>query len=203
MPLTEARRDVLYALRRRGESTVDDLASALGMTVSGARQHLNELAADDLVVARDEPRGGRGRPRSLYRVSAVADDLFPKAYGELTNELLGYLDDDIETMLFDRRRDQRIIEAESRLAGLDLAGKVAELASILDRDGYLATSEAVEDGFVIVERNCAIAAVAAAHPGACRSELEFIRTVLPETAVERTHHMVQGATHCGYSIVPR
>lgn len=202
LPLTEARRDVLYALRRRGECTVDDLAATMGMTVSGARQHLNALADADLVVTRREVAEGRGRPRLLYRVAAAADGLFPKAYGELTNALLGFLDAETEAMLFDRRRDQRVAEATERLAGRDLEGRVAELTAILDRDGYLASWEPVDDGWVIVERNCAIASVAAAHPGACRSELEFIREVLPDAEVERTHHMVHGETHCGYAVRP-
>ncbi len=204
MPLSEARRDVLYALRRRGEATVEQLAGALGMSVSGARQHLRSLEEASLVVARPESSPGRGRPAFVYRVSAEADGLFPKAYGQLTNELLGYLDPDLEASLFDRRRDQRIEHARQRLAGKDLEGRVAELAAILDGDGYLATWDATDDGsYVIVERNCAIAAVAQAHPGACRSELEFISAVLPDADVTRTHHMVQGETHCGYQVVPR
>ncbi len=204
MPLSEARRDVLYALRRRGEATVEQLADALGMTVSGARQHLRALDDAGLVVSRREASSGRGRPAFVYRVSAQADGLFPKAYGELTNELLGYLGADVESSLFDRRRDQRIDNARERLAGRELEARVAELAAILDRDGYLATWEVAEDGsYVIVERNCAIAAVAQAHPGACRSELEFISAVLPDADVVRTHHMVQGETHCGYRVTPR
>lgn len=202
-PLTDARRDVLYAVRRRGEATVDQVADTLGITVSGARQHLAALADAGLVVTRDLPREGRGRPRQVFRTTPAADDVFPKAYGALTNELLDYLDDDIEQLLFDRRRDERIARAEPRLEGKDLAGKVDELARILDEDGYLAHSRANDDGtFDIIERNCAIATVAASHPGACRSELEFIRTVLPDAAVERVSHIASGAAECGYHVTP-
>ena len=38
--LPAGRRAVLYALRRRGEATAEQLAGQLEMTVSGARQHL-------------------------------------------------------------------------------------------------------------------------------------------------------------------
>lgn len=63
---------------------------------------------------------------------------------------------------------------------------------------------AQDDGtFDIVERNCAIATVAVAHPGACRSELEFIRAVLPEADVDRIAHMVTGAPECGYRVSAR
>lgn len=202
-PLTEARRDVLYALRRRGEATVEEVAESLGMTVSGARQHLSALAEAGLVTSRDAPRTGRGRPRAVHRVTSLGDQVFPKAYGELTNELLGYLDADAQRVLFDRRAEARVDRAEARLAGLDLSERVDELARILDEDGYLASSRRNDDGtYDIVERNCAIATVAAAHPDACRSELDFIRAVLPDATVDRLTHMVAGAAECGYRVVP-
>src|SRR5437016_69311 len=85
------RRAVLYAVRRRGEATAEQVAEQLGMTVSGARQQLSALVADGLVDAVELPRPvpTRGRPTLAYAVTARADALFPKAYGELTNELLG------------------------------------------------------------------------------------------------------------------
>ncbi len=91
--LPEGRRAVLYALRRRGQATADDIARQLDMTVSGARQHLAALVDDGLAEATELPRpaGQRGRPQLAYTVTDKADGLFPKAYGELTNELLGYV----------------------------------------------------------------------------------------------------------------
>lgn len=202
-PLTDARRDVLYAVRRRGEATVDDVAQSLDMTVSGARQHLDALVELDLVVGRDLPRQGRGRPRRVFRTTATADDLFPKAYGELTNELLDLLDDDLERELFDRRRRARTDRARQRLAGRDLPDRVVELARILDEDGYLAFARTNDDGtFDIVEQNCAIVVVATDHAEACRSELAFIRDVLPDAHVDRISHIVSGATECGYRVTP-
>ncbi len=205
LPLSEARRSVAYALRRRGDATVDDIASALNITVAGARQHLTALADQGLVATYEEAPAGRGRPRLRYRLTTAADGLFPKAYGELTNELLGYLeDDDLEALLFTRRRDERIARAENRLGKKPLAERVVELAKILDEDGYMAASEALPDGsFVIAEQNCAIAIVASQHPGACRSEIEFIQAVLPDATVERTSHIVAGDIRCAYRITPR
>ena len=40
-PLPAGRREVLYAIRRRGEATAEQVAEQLAMTVSGARQHLS------------------------------------------------------------------------------------------------------------------------------------------------------------------
>ena len=55
-PVSAAQRSVLYAVRRRGEATVADVASMLDMTASGARQHLGALADAGLLEAGDAAR---------------------------------------------------------------------------------------------------------------------------------------------------
>jgi DeoR family suf operon transcriptional repressor len=209
-PLPAGRRAVLFAVRRLGDASVDDLARELDMTVSGARQHLTALVDLGLVDASEVPRGPgeRGRPQLAYHVTELADAVFPKAYGALTNELLGYLDDeDAGTVdrLFTRRRETRIANARARLAGKrSLKAKVDELAAILDDDGYLASAEPMgRNRYRLVEHNCAIAAVAQKYGQACTSEIEFIRAVLPEATVERVQHMRQGDRHCAYEITAR
>jgi DeoR family transcriptional regulator, suf operon transcriptional repressor len=208
--LPAGRRAVLYALRRRGEATAEQVAEQLGMTVSGARQHLTALTGAGLVDATEltsaEPK--RGRRTLAYSATAAADQYFPKAYGELTNELLGYVADrDPELLedLFAQRRQHRIDNARARLEGKRTLGtKVAELTRILDEDGYLATHERVGPGvYRVIEHNCAIWAVAQRYGQACTSEIDFIRASLPEAEIERVQHMVAGARHCAYEIKAR
>ena len=207
-PITESRRTLLYALRRRGEATAEQLAEQLGITLSGARQQLTALQDDGLVESVEAPKTGRGRRPLVYSITARADTLFPKAYGELTNELLGYIGDTDPSLLddvFARRRDARVAAATARLTKKrTLGAKVAELTRILDEDGYVATSERVGPSvYRVVEHNCAIWAVAQRYGQACTSEIEFIRAVLPEADVERVAHMVAGARHCAYEITAR
>jgi DeoR family suf operon transcriptional repressor len=206
-PLPAGRRAVLYGVRRLDAATVDEVAELLDMTVSGARQHLAALADQGLVETSEQPRraGERGRPRLTYRVTDLADALFPKAYGALTNELLGYLDDEdasVVDRIFARRRDERIRRGAARVAPkTTLGAKVREVAEILDEDGYLATAERIGTGtYRVVEHNCAIATVARRYGQACSSEIEFLRAVLPGTSIERTKHMVAGDQHCAYEI---
>lgn len=205
-PITEAQRTVLYALRRRGEATAEQLAEKLGMTVSGVRQHLATLIDRGLVDSADRPRtpGRRGRTEQIHHLTDRAEPLFPKAYGELTNQILGYLEPEAVAELFAQRRNDRIAAAECRLSGkADFAGRVEELATILDEDGYLASFEADgTGGFLVTEHNCAILTVARDHSHACSSEIEFIRAALPDATVERLTHMVAGAHSCSYAIRP-
>ena len=204
--LSPAQRAVLYAIRRRGEVDTETLAAALDMTVSGARQHLVALADGGLVSLADAPRvpGRRGRVSRVARLTDRAESVFPKAYGELTNELLGYLTPESVDAAFDRRRDTRIEAGVARIAHRSpFAEQVRELARILDEDGYLADCRELDDGtFTVTEHNCAILSVAREHPHACASEIEFIRAVLPDATIERTEHIVSGAHGCTYAIRP-
>ena len=200
--------DLVTALKYAGEATADELAAELGVTVSAVRQQLEGLYTEGLVERRAEVRG-RGRPAHLYQLTRAAEPLFPKAYGGLTTELLGYVadaDPDLVDGIFDRRRQRRLEGAQARLAtvGDDFSARVAELARILDEDGYLAAWEQLPDGsFRIVEHNCAVLDVAERYGQACSSEIAFLRQALPEARVERVSHMIAGAHSCAYEIVPR
>jgi DeoR family suf operon transcriptional repressor len=203
--LAPTKRTLVNALKKAGELGVEDLAQAAGLTVSAVRQQLTGLQRDGLVSVA-EKRSGAGRPRHLYRLTPAADALYPRAYAELTNELLDYVgqsDPDLVETIFDRRRQRRIEGARARLETGTFPEKMRELARILDEDGYLAEALSNDDGtFTIVEHNCAILGIALRYGQACGSELEFIRAVLPQARVERTSHMITGASHCSYVITP-
>ena len=203
--LPPTRQALLRELKHAGEARAETLAERLGITVSGVRQQLAALQGDGLVSWR-ELRSGPGRPKHLWTLAPAGEALFPQAYDELSNELLDGVAAEDPAMLdrlFTRRRERRIEQARTRLAGLDLADRVAELAGILDRDGYVATWFSQPDGsFLVVEQHCAIFAVARRYRHACSSEIEFIRAVLPDATVERVAHIVEGATRCAYEIRP-
>ena len=199
------RRGILMALKKQGRMRAEDMAAQLGITTSAVRQHLTGLHSDGLVEF-EEVRGGPGRPKHLYRLTPAAEELFPKTYSDLTNELLDYagstqpgLVDD----LFEMRRRRRADEARARLDGKDFDGRVEELTKILDEDGYLADAERLDDGsWRIVEHNCAILGVASRFGQACSSEIGFLRDVMPDAEIERTHHMMGGAHMCAYAVRP-
>jgi len=201
MPTT--RRAILLALKRNGSMHAHDLAQHLGITVAAVRQQLLRLSQDGLVTHRRDP-DGRGRPSHSYELTPSAEMLFPKRYGDLTTELLGYLggpDSPEVTELFEHRRQRRLAEARSRLVEMTLDDQVAELTRILDEDGYLADVERLDDGgWRITEHNCAILSVATGFRQACSSEIAFIRDALPGARVERVAHLMDGAHVCAYEV---
>ena len=207
--LPPTRRALLIALRKGGEARAEELAAQLDITVSAVRQHLQSLAAADLVAHREE-RAGPGRPRHVYRLGAAAEALFPRSYGELTVELLDYIGDEDPELVaraFERRRRARVERVRERLEGLAFDARVAEVARVLDEDGYLAEAERLPGdpdgdgaGWRIVEHNCAILAVAQRYGHACGAEIAFLREVLPDADVTRVSHILTGATACTYEV---
>ena len=201
--IPETRRSILARLKREGECSSDGLAKGLGITSTGTRQHLSGLERDGLITRR-EHREGRGRPKFMYTLTPAGDALFPRTYSELTNELLGYVEEEDAEMvrrIFDRRAERRLQDAMKRTEGLSLAEKVPVIARILDEDGYLADFEHRGDGsWTITEHNCAVLSVAQRYRHACGSELQFLEAALPEAEVVRTAHRLAGGHVCRYEI---
>ena len=201
--MAPGRRAVLTHIKQAGEAAAEEMAAALGVTASAVRQHLAALEEDGLVAHRDL-RPGPGRPRRRYCLTAAAESLWPKRYGQLANQLLGFVEDAdpaLVDLAFERRRRQRVERARVRLGAMSFDRRVGELARILDEDGYLAGAEQLGRGhWRVVEHNCAILDVARRYGAACRSEIEFLREALPDARVERVQHMMSGAHVCAYDI---
>ena len=206
--LPTTRRAILNLLKRNGPLDAAAVAKELGLTVAAVRLQLSRLEDDGLLAHTDEVPGGagRGRPRHVYALAPAAEALYPKRYGDLTTELLGYLggpDDPRIDELFEQRRQRRVAGALPRTADLPFDEQVAALTAILDEDGYLADAERLDDGsWRITEHNCAILTVAHGFSQACTSELAFIRDALPGATVRRVAHLMDGAHVCAYVVIP-
>jgi DeoR family suf operon transcriptional repressor len=206
--LPTTRRAVLNLLKRQGPLDAAAVAEALGLIPAAIRLQLSHLEEDGLLVHRDELPGaaGRGRPRHVYELTSAAEALYPKRYGDLTTELLGYLGGPGASQvdaLFEQRRQRRVAGALPRTADLPFDEQVAALTQILDEDGYLAEAEKLPDGsWRITEHNCAILTVAHGFSQACTSELAFIRDALPGATVRRVAHLMDGAHVCAYVVSP-
>jgi DeoR family suf operon transcriptional repressor len=206
--LPTTRRAILNLLKRNGPLDATAVADELALTPAAVRLQLTRLEEDGLLTHSDEvPEGtGRGRPRHVYGLAAAAEALYPKRYGDLTTELLGYLggpDDPRVDELFEQRRRRRVAGALPRTVDLPFDEQVAALTAILDEDGYLAEAERLPDGsWRITEHNCAILTVAHGFSQACTSELAFIRDALPGATVRRIAHLMDGAHVCAYVVSP-
>src|SRR5687768_13987932 len=93
--LAENQRRILdFLLSRPSGATLDELAAHLGITKTGVKEHVIKLQNYGYLNHEDE-RGGVGRPRRRYLLSAEGQEVFPRQYSWLSNVLLELLAEDL------------------------------------------------------------------------------------------------------------
>jgi predicted ArsR family transcriptional regulator len=199
------RRTVLELLKWNGPMTAAALGDALGVSVVAVRRHLEALERDGLV---HQPTrvAGRGRPAHVYALTEAGHARFPRNYDQLLHYLLRAARDEFGPgaveRLFGHRQRALCERYRDRTANRPLDELARTLAEIQDENGYMAEWTADPDGgYLICEHNCAIPAVAAEHPAACRYELALLQELAgPGTTVERVAHIGSGDHVCAYRL---
>ncbi len=204
----QPRRAILDLIKRRGPQTVADLRDVLGISGVAVRRHLAALERDGLVDQSTRP-SGRGRPAYVYTLTEAGQDLFPRNYHLLVEQVLDAVGDrfgpDAVEQLFAHREQALATTYASRTTGRALPELAQALAAIQDENGYMAECGPAGEGeYRVAEHNCAIARVASAYPAACAHELALFRRLAgPEVTVERIAHMQAGDPVCAYRLRSR
>ena len=198
---------LLFLLKTKGPQTAAALGTRLQITPEAARQQLLRLSEEGMVCAKSEIRGV-GRPAQVYHLAPAAQRRFPDTHAELAAQLIGEIrvvlgEDALEKLIRVRETGTRK-RYEALLSGeRSLAGKIARLADIRNKEGYMATWEKEEGGsYLLVENHCPICAAASACVGFCRSEQAIFEHLLGRNVrVERVEHLLAGARRCAYRII--
>lgn len=162
-------RGKIVVLLRRARRTVDDLASAVGLTDNAVRAHLATLERDGLVQQRGVRRG-EGKPASLYELTAEAERLFSKAHAPVLSQLLAVLEertsaDELTAAL--REVGQRLADGAPTPHGSPRA-RLESAARLLATLGGLAEVESNDaEALRLVGYSCPLGSVVDEHPQAC------------------------------------
>jgi predicted ArsR family transcriptional regulator len=210
--LSDAKRRITERLKRVPSATVPELAREFGLTDTAVRQHLESLESNGLVErAPPPPPTSRGRPAVRWRLTQVANELFPDRHADLTVELIGSIrsalgEEALEQVLAARGRAQ-LAAYQSAMPDPTVSTvpvRVRRLAEIRTAEGYLAEARDDVDGSVVlIEHHCPVCEAAAACQGLCRTEIELFRATLgDDVTVERVQHLLAGDQRCAYRITP-
>jgi len=158
----------IITLLRRSSHTVEELAQALDLTHTAVRAHLAALERDGLVQQRSERRGS-GKPSSVYDLAPAAEDLFPKSYGQLLDQLLEVLPgrmtpEEVETLL---REVGRRMAAQWKIPPGELRVRLEAAVEVLNELGGLMERETGGETLWIRGYRCPFAAVVLEHPEVC------------------------------------
>lgn len=203
-PATTAER-LLLRLKLGGPQRAAELGAQLGIGGEAARQQLTRLAAQGLVAALPEV-GRVGRPHLRWRLTEAGNRRFPDAHAEMTVQLIQTIraalgEEVLERVIADRAQATLAAYLAEIAMGADLPTRLAQLAAIRTREGYMAEWYADGAGYVLVEHHCPICAAARACQAFCRNELELFQAALgPGVRVQRTAHMLADESRCAYRI---
>lgn len=204
----KSRDQILYLLKMQGPQTASTLAEHLQVSPMAVRQHLQALQAMQLVTYQQQRRP-LGRPVKLWQLTERCTNSFPDSHGDLMVDFLRGVETVFGTAGLEKvlaERTQRQIENyRVRLSEFpdaeDWRGRVAALACLRDREGYMAEAIEQPDGsLLLVENHCPIRSAAASCHLLCRCELEIFKSVLGDVSIQRVEHSLQGDRRCAYSI---
>ena len=195
----DSKRDTILAfLKTHGHATLGEIATHLEVSKQGALRHLEALEASGLASVSPAEGHRPGRPENVYRLTAAAGERFPDGHRELTGELVDFMSTEQLRQFFERRAARLEAEYAPRLAGLDFASRVRELARLASEHGHMAeVVDLGEGGLAIRHCNCPIQDVAARTGLPCVNEQQMYERLLG-AEVARTTWMADAADDCTY-----
>ena len=196
----DSTRGQIVTILRASPSTVEELARKLDLTDNAIRAHLLTLERDGLVRQGGLRRGPR-KPHFTYELTPEADNLFPKAYDALLNQLIGVLKNRLEPAEIEEvLRDVGRAIASDTPGGekADLESRVHIALKVLEAIGGSAEIERHEDKIVIRGNGCPLAAAVSVHPEVCRLAETLVAEIVKVPVEERCNR--EGSPKCRFEI---
>lgn len=198
----DSTRGRIVGLVRRGVGTVEELAKELQVTDNAIRAHLATLERDKLVERRGTQPGSR-KPHFAYVLSSEAEELFPKAYSTLFNQLLAVL----KRQLAPEQLEMVLREVARSLAEGNKPSKNESTKNRVQR--ALAAMESMGGAPNLIDENgkqsvtsvssCPFDTAVAMHPEVCRLAEIFLSEV---TGLELREHCRKGEQpKCSFELV--
>ena len=178
--------------------TVNDLAAQLGLTDNAVRANLLSLERDGLIRQRGLQRGTR-KPHFAYELTSEAENLFPKAYDTLLNQLIKVLKGRLtpKTLKEVLREVGRSL-AGNQSSGGNLESRVGKGLMALEAMGGSARVEKKDGKLFIRGGSCPLGTAVAEHPEVCQLAESLLSKIIGATVRERCDR--EGAPRCTFEI---
>lgn len=193
---------ILQTLLKRPNSTINDMAEAVGINPISVRHHLTNLQMEGLVEAQEE-RHGVGRPRLTYFLTEDGMERFPTRYLRLTSRLLDQLKSSLPQpmvrQLFTEMAASLANEYSEQMQGLSMEERLNLVRDLLAEEGFTVEWEKVEGQYRIHEITCPYLQIGQNHPEVCTVDQTLISKMLAVPA-EKVQCILDGNSHCTYIV---
>src|SRR5207245_3662822 len=153
----------------------------------------------EITITRLAERGRTCRPATSYSLPDAGDHLFPKNYDLLNvavlDAIVGELGPEASKRVLRRVTDERVAADEATVRGLPLEKRVEALKNLYYQSDPYMDAEKVDDGFILVERNCPFFTTAMRRPGICSISVNALIRLLG-VRVEREERFQSDAGRC-------
>ena len=198
----DSTRGRLVTLFRGTTKTVNELAEELELTDNAVRAHLLSLERDGLIKQSGIQRGTR-KPHFAYQLTEEAEQLFPKAYDALLNQLIAVLKGRLTPLAL----EEVLREVGRSLAGAQTAskkngtmeGRIGRALVALEAIGGAARVEKENEKLVICSESCPLATAVAVHPEVCRLAETLLSEVIGLEVQEQCNR--NGPPRCRFEVI--
>ena len=186
--LLDTSRGRIVTLLQRGASTIDDMASELGLTSNAVRAHITAMERDG-IVQRVGQRRGTTRPFHVFQLTPEVEQLLSQAYVPLLTQLV---------RVFANALPSKQVNALMREAGRGLANelpfptrptaslhaRVSAASELLNTHLGAVTHVERNGGYVIRGASCPLAALTGKHPAVCLAMESLLTELLGVVVTE-------------------
>ena len=200
--MKSTRDKILQNLLNQPRSTINEMASTVGINAISVRHHLTSLQVEGLVTAEEE-RHGVGRPRLVYFLTEKGVERFPTYYLKLTSRLLSQLKESLPTPVLEKL----LKELAARLAAdypqngknQNIQERLDVLKEILAQEGFTINWARQGEQYLISEVSCPYYHISHEHPELCFLDQSLISSLLA-LPVEQVSSVLRGDHTCSYLV---
>ena len=191
----------IITLLRGTTRTVNELAEKLSLTDNAVRAHLLSLERDGLVHQSGVQRSHR-KPHLTYDLTPEAEQLFPKSYDAVLNQLITALKGHLEAkavseLLREVGSSIATSQASDQQNG-DLQHRAQIAMKVLEALGGAPRIESDDDRLSIRSSNCPLGAVVVEHPEVCQLAEALVAEIMGVTVQEQCDR--DGSPRCCFDI---
>ncbi len=195
---------ILMFIKMKGSVTIQTTATELSITKEGARLHLKNLLAKDLILEESISQG-KGRPSKEFLLSEKGLAKFPNTHADLTVNIIQSIrsvlgESALEAVINERENKAFLSYSNSLAHCTTLEDRLYQFASLRTSEGYMAEIIKINSNeFYFIENHCPICAAATECQQFCRGEFSNLQKLFGEwVSITRTQHIIEGANRCSY-----
>lgn len=185
--------------------SIDELAKALDVSRNTIQQHFSVFERDNL-IKRKQVNKTAGRPVTIYELTDLGINYFPKQYAWFSEVILSDLLEELGETGFaeflSRLGNKMAGQLNSSIIGKTTPEKVAEAAKLMSDLGFQAQAHTAQENTPVIQAvNCIYHDLAKRHQAVCGFDISLIANLVGKD-IEHTRCMAKGDCLCEFKIKP-